>query len=75
MIDTNGTRFEGNHIEVNDGEVKIDGKKVEVPASDNLEIHMTSNNEPQTANVTIGNGNIKIHQSSKSGDNNMKISF
>ena len=75
MIDTNGNKFEGNHIEVNDGEIKIDGKKVEVNTSDNLEITMISNNEPQTVDVNIGDDNIKIHQSSVKGDNVVRISF
>ena len=75
MTNINGNKFEGNHVEVTDGEVKIDGKKVKVNASDNLEITMNSNGETQTANVNVGNGNISIQQSSKTGDNNMKISF
>ena len=74
-ITINGKKFEGNHVEVANGETKINGKKVEVDAPDSLEITMNSNGKSQTANVNVGNGNITIQQSSKTGDNIMKISF
>jgi len=73
-ITINNENFEGNHVEVANGETKIDGKKVKVNTS-NLKITMNSNGESQTANVAVGNGNITIQQNSKKGDNNMKISF
>lgn len=74
-ITINGKEFEGNHVEVTNGETKIDDKKVEENTTDNLEVTMNSNGESQTANVNVGNGNITIQQNSKKGDNIMKISF
>jgi hypothetical protein len=74
-ITINDKKFEGNLVEVANGETKIDGKKVGANATDNLEITMNSNGETQTANVNVGNGNITIQQNSKKGDNIMKISF
>jgi hypothetical protein len=71
----NNKKFKGNHVEVANGEAKIDGEKVEANTTDNLEIIMNSNGESQTANVNVGNGNITIQQNSKKGDNIMRISF
>jgi len=74
-IKVNDKSFEGKHIEVTNGEVQVDGKKVDIDTTSGLEIRMDSNGEDLTANVNIKNEGITIVQSTKTGNNNMKISF
>ena len=75
-ITINGKDFDGKNVEINNGTVTIDGNEENVNLSDGIDLKMKSEGGEQSANVSVTkNTKLEIHQTSKKGDNVMKISF